>query len=365
LSKNGFEVITRNIMTTASTPGLPPLSRRLSVAPMMDWTDRHDRFFLRLIAPRALLYTEMVTTGAIKHGDRQRLLGFNPEEQPLALQLGGSDPAELASSAKIGEQWGYSEINLNVGCPSDRVQSGRFGACLMADPTLVAECVGAMRAAVDVDVTVKHRIGIDGRESYDQLADFVGTVAEAGCASFTVHARIAILAGLSPKENRDIPPLKYDWVYRLKRDFPQLEITINGGIKTGEAISEHLAHTDGVMIGREAYHNPWFMVEAEERTFGPCPDLPENREAVVERLIPYIERETAAGTPLSAISRHILGLFAGLPGGRAWRRHLSENAFRPGAGVAVVRGALAALRTAAESVRAGSMSHDAGREAAE
>ena len=346
LPKPGFDVITRPIMTS-----LPPLSRRLSVAPMMDWTDRHDRFFLRLIAPRALLYTEMVTTGAIRHGDRRRLLGFSPEEQPLALQLGGSDPAELASSAKVGADWGYREINLNVGCPSDRVQSGRFGACLMADPKLVANCVAAMKDAVDIDVTVKHRIGIDGRESYEELTDFVGTVAEAGCTSFTVHARIAILAGLSPKENREIPPLKYDWVYRLKRDFPQLEICINGGIKTGEAITGHLAHTDGVMIGREAYQNPWFMVEAEERAFGPCPDLPESREAVVQRLLPYVERECAAGTPLPAISRHILGLFSGLPGGRAWRRHLSENAFRPGAGADVVRGALAAMQIAHDSVR--------------
>ena len=303
-------------------------SRRLSVAPMMDWTDRHCRVFHRHISQHTWLYTEMVTTGALVYGDVERHLRFNDEEHPVALQLGGSDPADLATSAKLGEQWGYDEINLNCGCPSERVQKGAFGACLMAEPQLVADCVKAMRDAVDIDVTVKHRIGIDKTESYDFVRDFVGTVADAGCTTFIVHARNAILKGLSPKENREIPPLKYDFAYRLKRDFPQFEIIINGGIKTEAEIDEHLRHVDGVMLGREAYHNPFLMATFDQRYYGATTE-PKSRAEVLEAMIPYIEAQLAQYGPLglkmNSITRHMLGLMQGLPGAKSFRQTLSDS----------------------------------------
>ncbi len=301
---------------------LPP--RRLSVAPMMDWTDRHCRYFHRQITRHTWLYTEMVTTGAIIHGDQPRHLDFNDAEHPVALQLGGSEPEDLAKSARIGERWGYDEINLNCGCPSERVQRGAFGACLMAEPQLVADCVKAMRDAVSIDVTVKHRIGIDDVESYEFVRDFVGSVADAGCKTFIVHARNAILKGLSPKENREIPPLKYDYAYQLKRDFPALEIIINGGIKTLDEIDEHLRHLDGVMIGREAYHNPWLMTDFDARYYGDQAG-PRSRMQVIAAMLPYIRAQLEAGGPrLNTITRHMLGLMAGLPGARTFRQTLSD-----------------------------------------
>jgi tRNA-dihydrouridine synthase A len=318
-----------NLPTTdkATAPGITP-SRRLSVAPMMDWTDRHCRVFHREISKHTWLYTEMVTTGALVYGDVERHLRFNEEEHPVALQLGGSDPADLATSARLGEKWGYDEINLNCGCPSERVQKGAFGACLMAEPQLVADCVKAMRDAVQIDVTVKHRIGIDKTESYDFVRDFVGTVAEAGCTTFIVHARNAILKGLSPKENREIPPLKYDFAYRLKKDFPDFEIIINGGIKTEAEIDEHLKHLDGVMLGREAYHNPFVMANFDQRYYGDSTE-PKTREQVLEAMIPYIQAELARygalGLKLNSITRHMLGLMTGLPGARAFRQVLSDS----------------------------------------
>ncbi|MEJ2593126.1 MAG: tRNA dihydrouridine(20/20a) synthase DusA [Candidatus Thiodiazotropha sp.] len=308
----------------------PMIDRRLSIAPMLDWTDRYCRYFLRLISRHTLLYTEMVTTGAILHGDRARFLDFDPAEHPLALQLGGSDPAELARCARLGETWGYDEINLNVGCPSDRVQSGSFGACLMATPQVVADGVKAMRDAVAIEVTVKHRIGVDDRDSYGELCDFVGTVAAAGCNCFIVHARKAWLQGLSPKENREIPPLTYDTVHRLKRDFPSLEIIINGGITHLDQAEDQLASVDGVMIGREAYQNPWVLAEADRRIFGDPHPLPDRHE-VLARYLPFVERQLAAGVPLNRITRHILGLFHGCYGAKAYRRLLSERAHLPGA----------------------------------
>lgn len=314
--------------------------KMFAVAPMMDWTDRYDRFFLRLLSTRALLYTEMVTSAAVIRGDRDRLLGFSSAEHPVALQLGGSDPDAMAEAARIGEAYGYDEININVGCPSDRVQSGRFGACLMAEPETVAACVRAMSRAVSAPVTVKCRIGIDDQDDYLDLARFVTLVAEAGTRSITVHARKAWLNGLSPKENRDIPPLQYDRVYRLKQEFPDLEIAINGGVRSLDEAETHLRHVDGVMMGREAYHNPYVLADVDRRLFGekaPPPD----RFQIVDRLLPYIEAERERGTPLNAITRHILGLFQGMPGARAWRRHLAENAHLPGAGAQVVRDAAA------------------------
>ena len=311
------------------------MNRTFCVAPMMDWTDRHCRYFHRLLSEHALLYTEMVTTGAIIHGDRDRFLHHSAEEYPLALQLGGHDGAELAQCAAFAEQAGYQEVNLNVGCPSDRVQNGRIGACLMAEPETVANAVKAMQDAVSIPVTVKHRIGIDGRESYGELVDFVGRVAEAGCATFVVHARIAILQGLSPKENRDVPPLKPEVVYQLKKDFPELEIIINGGIVSFDAIDEHLLHLDGVMLGREAYHNPWLMSEVDSRLYsGKKPVL--ERKQVVEKMLPYIEAEMSRGTYLSHITRHMLGLYQGEPGARKFRRYISENAHKKGAGMEVL-----------------------------
>ena len=315
------------------------LDHLLAVAPMLDWTDRHCRYFLRQLSRHALLYTEMVTTGAMLHGDRERLLAHDPAEHPLALQLGGSDPAELARCARIAAEWGYDEVNLNIGCPSDRVQSGRFGACLMAEPDVVAECVAAMRAAVDLPVTVKTRIGIDGRDSYEELVDFVRRVAAGGCAVFIVHARKAWLSGLSPKENREIPPLRYEVVHRLKRDFPALIVVLNGGLITLEQAEEQLRRVDGVMIGRAAYENPYLLAEADGRFFGASAPPP-GRHQVVRALLPYLEAQLRAGTPLHRMTRPILGLFRGLPGARAWRRTLSERACRAGAGVEVVEAAL-------------------------
>ena len=314
--------------------------RRLSVAPMMDWTDRHCRYFLRLIARQPLLYTEMIPTGAILRGDRARVLRFDPAEHPVALQLGGSDPSALARAAEFGEQWGYDEINLNVGCPSDRVQSARFGACLMAEPELVASSVGAMQNAVGLPVTVKTRIGIDEHDDYDFLKRFVEAIAAAGCRTVIVHARKAWLSGLSPKENREIPPLRYDLVHQVKVDFPQLEVIANGGIRTLAQARVQLAHVDGVMLGREAYQNPYGLAEWVRVLYGFAEPIPERTE-IIERLLPYVERELAEGTPLRSITRHILGLFNGLAGARAWRRHLSEAAHRPGAGPEVLLAALA------------------------
>ncbi len=312
----------------------------VSVAPMMDYTDRHDRYFLRLISRHILLYSEMVTTQAILHGDCDHLLAYHPSEHPLALQLGGSQPEALARCAAIGEQYGYDEINLNVGCPSDRVRSGRFGACLMAEPALVARCVAAMAAAVAVPVTVKTRIGIDRRDSYEALADFIATVAEAGCQRFIVHARKAWLQGLSPKQNREIPPLRYEVVYRLKQDFPHLEVVINGGITDLGQAEDHLRHVDGVMIGRAAYHDPYLLAEVDRRFYHDSAS-PKTRHQIVYELIPYVEEQLRQGLPLNRITRHILGLFHGVPGARAWRRYLSERACRPGAGVEVIEQALA------------------------
>ncbi|WP_354505056.1 tRNA dihydrouridine(20/20a) synthase DusA [Limibacillus sp. MBR-115] len=313
------------------------IDRRLSVAPMMDWTDRHDRFFLRLLTKRTLLYTEMVTTGALLHGPRERLLAFDRAEHPVALQLGGCDPAELAEAAAMGETAGYDEINLNVGCPSDRVQNGRFGACLMAEPTVVAAGVAAMRQAVKIPVTVKCRIGIDQMDDYGDLRAFVDIVSQEGGADcFIVHARKAWLKGLSPKENREVPPLIYGSVYRLKQERPDLIVVINGGIQSLEEASAHLDEgVDGVMIGRSAYQNPYIMAAADRAFFGGQAAVPERRE-IVAQLLPYIERQMTRGVPLKSITRHILGLYNGLPGARVWRRVLSEEAHKPGAGPEVV-----------------------------
>lgn len=307
-------------------------ARTLSVAPMMDWTDRHCRVFHRQITRHTWLYTEMVTTGALLHGDVPRHLDFDEQEHPVALQLGGSEPADLAHSAKLGEQWGYDEINLNCGCPSERVQKGAFGACLMGEPALVADCVKAMRDAVSIDVTVKHRIGIDDVQSYDFVRDFVGQIAEAGCKTFIVHARNAILKGLSPKENREIPPLKYHYAYQLKQDFPDLEILINGGIKTLPEIDEHLKHVDGVMLGREAYHNPYLMASFDARYYGNLEGGRQpSRAEVIEAMLPYIKRQlelhggNGRGLRLNSITRHMLGLLTGMPGARAFRQTLSDS----------------------------------------
>ena len=307
---------------------------------MMDWTDRHDRFFLRLISRRALLYTEMVTTGAVLHGPRERLLAFHPSEHPVAVQLGGSEPADLAEAARIAADFGYDEVNLNVGCPSDRVQSGRFGACLMREPDLVARCVEAMRHAVSIPVTVKCRIGVDEQEPEEALPAMAQAVRGAGCETLIVHARKAWLEGLSPKENRDIPPLDYPLVYRLKQAMPEMEIIMNGGIETLDEAEAHLAHVDGAMLGRAAYQNPWVLAEVDARFYG---DDREGltRHQVLEAFLPYVERELAHGTHLHAMTRHILGLFQGCPGARAFRRHISENAPRPGANENVIREAAA------------------------
>lgn len=316
------------------------LSRKFCVAPMMDWTTPHYRYLARLLSRHALLYTEMMTTGALIHGDTARFLRHDPAEYPLALQLGGSHPQDLAHCAALAEQYGFGEVNLNVGCPSDRVQNNMIGACLMAYPDKVAEGVQAMIAATSLPVTVKHRIGIDGRESWEELCHFVETVAEAGCKTFIVHARIAVLEGLSPKENRDVPPLKYTWAYDLKARFPELDIIINGGIKTVAECHQHLELTDGVMLGREAYHNPWLLSQVDAEFFGQ-PRPTQTRHEALRAMFPFIEAELDRGVYLGHISRHLLGLFHGQPGGRQFRRYISENAHRPGAGIEVLEAALA------------------------
>ena len=311
-----------------------------SIAPMMEWTDRHCRFFHRLLTRRARLYTEMITTGAVLRGDRARLLGFDPAEHPVALQLGGSDPRALAESARICADLGYDEINLNVGCPSDRVREGRFGACLMAEPLLVGECVAAMKAAVSVPVTVKCRIGIDDQDPEESLDTLTRTVVAAGVDGLIVHARKAWLDGLSPKENRDIPPLDYDRVYRLKRAWPALSVAINGGIASVEQGAAHLAQLDGVMMGRAAYQEPWRLLGVDPLIYGsPAPFG--SPKAAIEAFFPYVERELAHGTRLHAMTRHILGLFHAVPGARTFRRHIATHAVKPGAGIAVLRDALA------------------------
>jgi tRNA-dihydrouridine synthase A len=313
---------------------------------MMDCTDRHDRYFLRLIAPHVLLYSEMITAQALIHGDPQYLLAFDPFEHPVALQLGGNNPLQLAHCAKLGAEFGYDEINLNVGCPSDRVKSGQFGACLMLQPTLVAECVSAMREVVKVPVTVKCRIGVDDHDSYEELQQFIATLSAAGCSVFIIHARKAWLNGLSPKQNREIPPLKYDVVYQIKRDFPNLTIIVNGGIKSSSEIATHLQYTDGVMIGREAYANPYFLAEIEQHFYGVDDTALTARREIMQNYIPYIEQQLANNTKLSHITRHILGLFQGQAGARAWRRHISENAHKPGANVEILQEALLHVRNA-------------------
>jgi tRNA-dihydrouridine synthase A len=296
---------------------------RFSVAPMLDWSDRHCRFLHRLLTRRARLYTEMITTGALLHGDRARHLDFNVQEHPVALQLGGSEPGELALCARLGEQWGYDEINLNCGCPSERVQRGAFGACLMAEPLLVRDCVRAMRDAVSVPVTVKHRIGIDKVESYDFVRDFIGTVAQGGAQVFIVHARNAWLKGLSPKLNREVPPLRYEIVARLKQDFPELTIVINGGLTTLEASSAQLAAVDGVMLGREPYHHPWLLAAVDPLLFGEAPTVTD-RFQLIEPLVEYGARHVRDGGRVRDLARHVLGLFNGLPGARRWRQRLSD-----------------------------------------
>ena len=316
------------------------IDRRLSVAPMLDWTDRHCRYFHRQLTRHTLLYTEMITTGALLFGDAERHLHYDEAEHPLALQLGGSEPDALARCAKLAEVHGYDEINLNVGCPSDRVQNGAFGACLMATPLLVADCMKAMLDSVSVPVTIKHRIGIDDMESFHELEHFIGTVASSGCRIFIIHARKAWLQGLNPKQNREIPPLQYDFVYRLKQEFPDLEIIINGGVETLHQAEGHLARVDGVMIGRAAYHNPWLLADADRRLFG-AENPVKSRAEVVEMMIPYLEAHLReeGGKP-SHVTRHMLGLFNGQPGARKWRRALSENAVRKDAGAEVLTEAL-------------------------
>jgi tRNA-dihydrouridine synthase A len=322
---------------------------------MMDWTDRHCRYFHRLLSRRTRLYTEMVTTGALLHGDVPRHLDFDETEHPVALQLGGSERADLAHAAKLGAQWGYDEINLNCGCPSERVQRGSFGACLMAEPALVADCVKAMVDVVDVPVTVKHRIGIDKVESYGFVRDFVGTVADAGCGVFMVHARNAWLKGLSPKENREVPPLRYGLVQRLKQEFPRLVIGINGGITTDAVVHEQLQVLDGVMVGREAYHHPWWLARWDEQFYGDAPsDLA--REEVEERMVAYMEREhTRRGTPWHSIARHMMGLYNGLPGARKWRQVWSDHRLKGETPRAVMRRAHAAFVIPAEAGAQGTL----------
>jgi tRNA-dihydrouridine synthase A len=323
------------------TPGTVRDDHRLSVAPMMDCTDRHCRRLVREITRRTRLYTEMITAAAIKHGDRDRLLRFSPEEHPVALQLGGADPDDMALAAACGAEAGYDEININVGCPSDRVQAGRFGACLMAEPDTVAACVAAMQRASGLPVTVKTRIGIDDRDRYEDLRAFVEPVAEAGCTVFIIHARKAWLTGLSPKQNRQIPPLRHEVVYRLKADYPALTVVINGGLMGLDAASEALARVDGAMIGRAAYADPFILADADRRIFGETASRPKSRHQVVQGLLPYIDAEMAAGTRLSAITRHMLSLFQGIPGAKAWRRRLTEGAPRTETGSRLVADALA------------------------
>jgi tRNA-dihydrouridine synthase A len=316
------------------------MNRTFCVAPMLDWTDRHERYFLRLLSAHALLYTEMVTTGALIHGDRQRFLCFDQAEHPLALQLGGSNPAELAQCMRMAEDYAYDEVNLNIGCPSDRVQSGMFGACLMAQPQRVADCVAEMQAASQIPVTVKHRIGIDENDSIEELFRFVETVAEAGCKTFIVHARKAWLKGLSPKQNRDVPPLRYDAVYQLKQSMPQLEIIINGGVNNLADAQAQLQHVDGVMMGREVYHNPYILAQVDQQFYHSSRPVA-SRTEIIQAFFPYVAKQLKQGVHLHAMSRHVLGLFNGMPGAKKWRRHISENATREGAGVEVLQQALA------------------------
>jgi tRNA-dihydrouridine synthase A len=322
------------------------LERQFSIAPMMEWTDRHCRFFHRLLTRRARLYTEMLATGAVIHGDRARLLGFDPAEHPLAVQLGGSDPRALREAARICADLGYDEVNLNVGCPSDRVQDARFGACLMAEPALVGDCIAAMKAAVSVPVTVKCRLGVDDQDPEAALDAMAQAVTAAGGDALIVHARKAWLEGLSPKENRDVPPLDYDRVYRLKAARPRLTVVINGGIATLEQAQAHLAHVDGAMLGRAAYREPWRLLAVDPLIFG-APGPVASTRAALEAFMPYVGRELARGTRLHAITRHALGLFNGVPGARAFRRHLAINAVRPGAGIEVIRDALTFVRDGA------------------
>jgi tRNA-dihydrouridine synthase A len=324
------------------------LDHRFSVAPMMDWTDRHCRVFHRLMTRRARLYTEMLTTGAILHGDRRRLLGFDASEHPVALQLGGSDPRDLAAAAKIGEDVGYDEVNLNVGCPSDRVKDGRFGACLMAEPALVARCIDAMKRAVQIPVTVKCRIGIDDQDPETALDALARGVIAAGADTLIVHARKAWLNGLSPKENRDIPPLDYDRVYRLKATLPGVPVVINGGIAGVAEAKQHLAYVDGAMLGRAAYQEPWRLLRVDPDLFGEAAPHATMKD-VLEAMMPYIESELAQGTRLHSITRHFVGAFHGVPGARAFRRHLAENGVRPGAGVDVLRDAIARVENPVEA----------------
>lgn len=318
--------------------------RRFSLAPMMEWSDRHCRYFWRLLSRRAFLYTEMVTTGALIHGDRERFLNYNAEEHPVALQLGGSNPRELAACAQMAQSWGYDEVNLNCGCPSDRVQNGMIGACLMAHPQRVADCIKAMQDAVSIPVTVKHRIGIDDMDDDQGLRDFVEPIAATGCLTFIVHARKAWLKGLSPKENREVPPLNYARVHRLKAEHPDLEIIINGGITSIENSLQQLALVDGVMVGREAYHNPWLLAEVDARIYGDAPQ-PLDRFAVMAQMLSYIDNQLHQGMRLHHITRHLLGLFHGQPGGKQFRRVISAEAHKPGAGAELVDRALEEIRS--------------------
>jgi tRNA-dihydrouridine synthase A len=312
----------------------------------MDWSDRHCRYLWRLMSKNTLVYTEMVTTGAIIYGDnKERFLGYNQEEHPVAIQLGGSNANDLAQCAQLAQQWGYDEVNLNVGCPSDRVQNGQFGACLMAESALVRDGIKAMQDSCDLPVTIKHRIGIDDLDSYQWLADFIATVAESGCKTFIVHARKAILSGLSPKQNREIPPLSYPTVYQLKQDFPQLEFILNGGIEDLEQCKQHLQHVDGVMLGRAAYQNPWLISDVDPILFNSAA-LISSPEQLVERYMPYIQSQLDAGAPLMRMSKHLLGVFQGVPGARQFRRHLSENGHKKSAGIEVIERALALVKEA-------------------
>ncbi len=317
----------------------PSSSHRFCVAPMLDWTDRHERYFLRLISRHAYLYTEMVTTGALIYGNRDRYLQFSEQEQPIALQLGGSDSKALAECAKMAEDYGYNEVNINVGCPSERVQKGAFGACLMAEPELIADCVDAMRAEVKIPITVKNRIGIDEQDEAQSLRQFINVVSKSGCETFIIHARKAWLKGLSPKENRDVPPLNYDLVYQIKRDYPHLKIIINGGIKTIQSSLEHLQHVDGVMLGREVYHNPYLMMQVDGNIYADEGKVL-SRKQILEQYFSYIEQQMGQGVYLKQMSRHLLGLFQGQPGAKAWRRYISENAHKEGAGIEVLQQAM-------------------------
>jgi len=332
--------ISRLVATGSQHQSQPYPNRRFCVAPMLDWTDRHCRYFLRLISRHAVLYTEMITTGAIIHGDTHRHLQMSDAEHPVALQLGGSDPKDLAKACKIASAYNYAEINLNCGCPSDRVQNGMFGAIMMKHAQKTADCIKAMDDAIDLPVTVKHRIGVDDFDSYDFLCDFVGTVAGAGCETFVVHARKAWLKGLSPKQNREVPELNYQRVYQLKADFPELEIVINGGITSLDEAQGHLQHIDGVMMGREAYTNPYLLAPVDQQIYG-CEQPLKTREKIAEEFLQYVDNELSQNTRLQSMTRHILGLFHGMPGARQFRRHISENAFKPNASIDVLTEALA------------------------